>query len=67
MLYRGSRDGYTRYDFLGKCKDYSNTLVVIKSWEYDHIFGGYVSVPWTDEDGYICDENAFIFSITHNA
>lgn len=41
----------------------SNTIVLIKSWEHDQVFGGYVSVKWENCGEYLMDNKAFIFSI----
>jgi hypothetical protein len=32
--------------------------------QYDHIFGGYTSVPWDNAGGKIKDDSAFLFSVT---
>lgn len=64
LLFRGSRDGYTNTDFMRKCAKQTKTLVLVKSWEHDCVFGGYASAAWLNEGDYIKDERAFIFSVT---
>lgn len=63
LLYRMSKDGKSVRQFHNLCDDEGATLTVIKSKEYDHIFGGYSSKDW--QSNYagvrVKDSNAFLF------
>eukprot|EP01084_Bolivina_argentea_P221950 375788_1 len=62
LLYRGSSDGFGANIFHKKCDNKPKTLSIICT-DSDNVFGGYASVPWTSEDGYKSDNDAFIFLI----
>ncbi|EAR85186.2 hypothetical protein TTHERM_00486370 (macronuclear) [Tetrahymena thermophila SB210] len=66
LIYRASRDKLTKQTFDEKVCGVFPSVVFIKSWEYFKIFGAYLSVPWSIEQGYQQDENAFLFSISEN-
>jgi hypothetical protein len=63
LLWKGSRDGYKAATFHTKCNNQGPTLTVIKS-QYDKVFGGFTSVPWTSAGTSINDPTAFIYSLT---
>ena len=65
LLYRGSRDGYNSKAFHTLCDGKSKTLILIKSWEHEKVFGGWVSVEWQDCGAYLEDPEAFIFSVSY--
>ena len=62
LLYRGSRDGFSAYDFHANCDGIKNTLTIIKTTE-GYIFGGYTGAAWSCSDSYIKDTSTFIFSL----
>ncbi|KAL4444789.1 hypothetical protein ABPG74_015997 [Tetrahymena malaccensis] len=66
LIYRSSRDKLTKQTFDEKVCGVFPSVVFIRSWDYFKIFGAYLSVPWSNEQGYQQDENAFLFSVTEN-
>ena len=63
LIYRATRDGDSATNFHKKCDNKSPTITIIKT-EKGRIIGGYTTIPWIKEDNYyIEDKNAFIFSI----
>jgi hypothetical protein len=62
LLYRASNDGFRGEDFHSKCDNQPNTITIVKT-NFDHVFGGYTSASWINNDQYISDEHAFIFSL----
>jgi hypothetical protein len=67
LLYRGSRDGFTAEAFHALSDNWGPTLTVATSNEYNQVFGGFTYVPWTKAEtpGYREDDDAFVFSLTH--
>ena len=49
LLYRGTRDGFSRNQFMPKFFEIPNNLFVVKS-EHNLIFGAYASLPWKNQD-----------------
>eukprot|EP00483_Globobulimina_turgida_P009540 UN09559 len=62
LIYRASVDGWGSSDFHKKCDNKSNTITIIHN-RADNIFGGYASIPWTQDSGYKSDDKALIFLI----
>lgn len=63
LIYRATRDGDSATNFHQKCDNKSPTITIIKT-EKGRIIGGYTTIPWIKEDNYfIEDKDAFIFSI----
>ena len=63
LLYRATRDGDSYYDFHSKCDDFAPNISLIKL-DNGKIIGGYTTVGWKVEDNaYISDKDAFIFSL----
>ena len=63
LLFRASEHKYDRNNFHTYCDDKGPTITIIHN-EYDHIYGGYVSVSWTSTDGdRIKDPTAFLFTV----
>lgn len=67
LLYRGSRDGFTAEAFHALCDNQGPTLTVATSNQYNQVFGGFTYVPWrsTEQGEYVEDDDAFVFSVTH--
>ena len=66
LLYRGSRDGLTAWDFHSKCDNKSPTLTIIKPLNSANIFGAYTEATWSSSSNeFKSDPNAFIFSLTN--
>jgi len=64
LLWRGTTDGFRASTFHSKCDDKGPTLTIILS-NKDCIFGGYSSKSWKSSGGFVSDEKAFIYSLTH--
>ena len=64
LLFRGTRDSFSKNVFHQKLSGQGATLHLAKS-EQNRVFGGYRSVSYPDNKGYNDDPNAFIFSITN--
>ena len=62
LLLNSNKDGHTLNTFLEKVNAKCPTLIVIKTTN-GHLFGGYTTQLWKDENKAIRDENAFVFSI----
>lgn len=65
LIYRATRDGFTREAFHDKCDNKANTISIIKN-NLNYVFGGYTSSVWNTSDTYVSDANAFIFSLRRN-
>jgi len=64
LLYRGTRDGMTSQKFHEKCDNQGKTLTLYKN-DKDHIFGGYASIPWSNEGQWKNAPESFIFTLTN--
>ncbi|KAL9651468.1 hypothetical protein ABK040_001415 [Willaertia magna] len=69
LIYQGSRDGFGAQDFHNLCDEKSPTITIIKSTS-DHIFGGYTTSAWNENNGhnlsgYYSSPNAFLFSLNN--
>ena len=63
LIFRATRDGDSSKNFYSKCENNSPTITIIKI-DNGRIIGGYTTIPWKlENNSYISDENAFIFSI----
>ncbi|GES76345.1 carbohydrate-binding module family 13 protein [Rhizophagus clarus] len=62
LLFRGSRDGFTRDKFHQICDDKSPTVTIIKVEDSNEILGGYNPVEWKSDDSYGITKDSFIFS-----
>ena len=66
LLYRASRDGFTASAFHSRCDGIADTVTIIKT-NSNYVFGGYTAAKWaTNNNNYISDSNAFIFSLRRN-
>jgi hypothetical protein len=62
MLYKASVDGFSSNTFHSKCDNQGPTLTVITTTN-GRRFGGFTSQSWKSNSLYICDPNAWLFSI----
>jgi hypothetical protein len=62
LIYRSTRDGKTSKAFHDKCDNQGNTICLYKN-DKDYIFGGYASIPWTEEGEYHFAPDSFIFTL----
>ena len=65
LVYRATRDGFTSEALHKKCDDKQNLVSIIRN-NLNYVFGGYTSVAWNRNSGWITDPNAFIFSLRRN-
>ena len=65
LLFRATRDGFTSQAFHLKCDGKGNTITIIQS-NLNYVLGGFASSSWNSSDGYINDQNAFLFSLRRN-
>ena len=63
LEFRASQHGFDANSLIKRILGKGPTLTFIKN-EFNHIFGGFSSIPWTNIRGYIPDPTAFIFSIS---
>ena len=64
LLYRGTRDGSKSNVFHNKCDNQGPTLCLYKN-DKDNIFGGYASIPWTNNGGGKPAPDTFIFTLSN--
>ena len=64
LLYRGTRDGSTSNVFHNKWDNQGPTLCLYKN-DKDNIFGGYASIPWTNNGGGKPAPDTFIFTLSN--
>ena len=64
LLYRGIIDGMTANDFHNKCDDKGKTICLFLN-DKDNIFGGYSSIPWTNNDGGKIANDCFLFTLSN--
>ena len=64
LLYRGTRDGSSSRDFHSKCDNKGPTITLFKN-EKGFIFGGFTSISWTDNKGWLTAPDSFIFTLTN--
>ncbi|GES76346.1 carbohydrate-binding module family 13 protein [Rhizophagus clarus] len=66
LLFRGSRDGFTRDKFHEICDNKSPTVTIIKVEDSNEILGGYNPVEWKSNSSYGITKDSFIFSFDNN-
>jgi hypothetical protein len=66
LIYRGSRDGWTRSKFHDLCDRMGPTLTIIKT-KAGAICGGFTMQDWTSGGGYKSDSCAFVFRLDTKA
>jgi len=64
LLYRGTRDGMTANDFHNKCDNKGKTICLFLN-DKDNIFGGYSSIPWTNNEGDKTANDCFLFTLSN--
>ena len=64
LLYRGTRDGMTSIDFHDICDNKGKTICLFLN-DKGNIFGGYSSIPWTDNGGDKISKDCFLFTLTN--
>ena len=64
LLYRGTRDGSTSNIFHNKCDNQGPNICLYKN-DKGNIFGGYTSIPWTNNGNFHSDPDSFLFTLTN--
>ena len=64
LIYRGTRDGMTANDFHNKCDNKGKTICLFLN-DKDNIFGGYSSIPWTNNEGDKIANDCFLFTLSN--
>ena len=64
LLYRGTRDGMTANNFHDKCDNKGKTICLFLN-DKDNIFGGYSSIPWTNNEGNKTANDCFLFTLSN--
>ena len=64
-IFTSSIDGDEAYKFHKFCNGKGPTITLCKG-ENGHIFGGYLTVPFSSDDKSHYDDKAFLFSLTNN-
>ena len=64
LIFRASKHGDSRDNFHKICDGKGPTVTIVKG-KNGHIFGGYVTVPFSSDNKIHYDENAFLFSLTN--
>ena len=66
LIYQASIHSFRSSSFHSKCDNIRNTLTIIKSKDYNYIFGGFTTAQWNQNvNKYVYDSNAFIFSLVN--
>ena len=65
LIYRASRDGDSSKSFHTYCDGKENTLFFIKD-RNGRRFGAFANKEWNCDGKWICDSNAFLFSLDHH-
>ena len=64
LLYRGTKDGMTSFDFHNRCDNKGNTICLFMN-NRENIFGGYSPIPWTKNGGEKISNECFLFSLSN--
>ena len=51
-------------NFHDKCDNQGQNITLCKN-EKDYIFGGYASIPWKTDGGWVKAKNNFVFTLTN--
>ncbi|EXX68404.1 hypothetical protein RirG_105440 [Rhizophagus irregularis DAOM 197198w] len=66
LLFRGSRDGFTRHKFREICNDKSRTITIIKVKGSNEILGGFNPIKWKSDNVWSYTKDSFIFSFNND-
>ena len=64
LIFRASKNGDSSGSFHKICNGKGPSVTIVKG-KNGHIFGGYVTVPFSSDNKSHYDENAFLFSLTN--
>ena len=65
LIYTASKNGDDNINFHKFCDGKGPTITLFKG-KNGHIFGGYLTVPFSSDGKYHYDDKAFLFSLTNN-
>uniref|UniRef100_U9U0S5 TLDc domain-containing protein n=1 Tax=Rhizophagus irregularis (strain DAOM 181602 / DAOM 197198 / MUCL 43194) TaxID=747089 RepID=U9U0S5_RHIID len=66
LLFRGSRDGFSRNKFHEICDNKSRTVTLVKVKNSNEILGGYNPIKWGSNGFWYFTKDSFIFSFNTN-
>ena len=61
LQYRGTVDGFSAGSYHQRCDEKANMVTIIRS-DSGRVFGGFRSVPISNNNGWVQDQEAYIFS-----
>ena len=64
LIYRGTRDGGDNINFHKKCDNKGPNIMLFRN-DKGNIFGGYVSISWTNSGGFQLAPGSFLFTLTN--
>jgi len=64
LIYRATRDGGDNINFHKKCDNQGPNIMLFRN-DKGNIFGGYVSVSWTNSGNYQLAPGSFLFTLTN--
>ena len=64
LIYRGTRDGGDNINFHKKCDNQGPNIMLFRN-DKGNIFGGYVSISWTNSGNWQCIPGSFLFTLTN--
>lgn len=64
LIFKASENGDSSEEFHKFCDGKGPTVVIVKG-KNCHIFGGYLTVPFSSDNKYHYDDKAFLFSLTN--
>ncbi|EXX57601.1 carbohydrate-binding module family 13 protein [Rhizophagus irregularis DAOM 181602=DAOM 197198] len=66
LLFRGSRDGFTRKKFHEICDNKPRTVTIVKVKNSNEVLGGYNPLEWNSYGRYGTTKDSFIFSFNND-
>ncbi|RGB26115.1 hypothetical protein C1646_431413 [Rhizophagus diaphanus] len=66
LLFRGSRDGFTRKKFHEICDNKPRTVTIVKVKNSNEVLGGYNPLEWNSYGRYSTTKDSFIFSFNND-
>ena len=65
MIYKGTKDGFSAFNFHMKCDSRGPTITLVKSASNNEIFGGYSSISWSSSQfRWVRDDKSFLFTLS---
>ena len=65
MIYKGTRDGFSAFNFHMKCDNRGPTATLVRSASNSQIFGGFTSITWSSSQyRWVRDDKSFLFILS---